>query len=49
MTFILGIYYLVGEPKSRILQNDRKIAPEFPTAEFLYTGSLNSALYGITI
>ena len=34
---------LVGEPKSPILQNDRKIAPERPTAEFLYTGSLNSA------
>ena len=34
---------LVGEPESRILQNDREIAPERPTAEFLYTGSLNSA------
>ena len=33
--------HLVGEPKSRILQNDRKVAPE-NTAEFLYTGSLNS-------
>ena len=35
--------YIVGEPKSRILLNDRKIAPERPTAEFLYTGSQNSA------
>ena len=34
-------YY--GEPKSRILQNDKKIAPDFDMAEFLYIGSLNSA------
>ena len=34
---------LVGEPKSRILQNDEKIAPDFDMAEFLYIGSLNSA------
>ena len=34
---------ILGEPKSRILPNDRKIAPKIPTAEFLYTGSLNSA------
>ena len=33
---------LVGEPKSRtrILQNDKKIAPDFDMAEFLYIGSL---------
>ena len=36
-------YDLVGEPKSRILQNDKKIAPDFEMAEFLYIGSLNSA------
>ena len=34
---------LVGEPKSRILQNDKKIAPDFDMAEFLYIGSLKSA------
>ena len=34
---------LVGEPKSRILQNDKKIATDFDMAEFLYIGSLNSA------
>ena len=34
---------IVGEPKSRILQNDKKIAPDFDMAEFLYIGSLNSA------
>ena len=34
---------LVGEPKSRILQNDKKIAPDFDMAEFLYIGRLNSA------
>ena len=34
---------LVGEPKSRILQNDKKIAPDFDMAEFLYIGSLISA------
>ena len=39
----LPIKLIIGEPKSRILQNDRKIAPERSTAEFLYTGSLNSA------
>ena len=35
--------YLVGEPKSRILQNDKKIAPDFDMAEFLYIGSLINA------
>ena len=34
---------IVGEPKSRILQNDKKIAPDFDMAEFLYIGSPNSA------
>ena len=34
---------IVGEPKSRIFQNDKKIAPDFDMAEFLYIGSLNSA------
>ena len=34
---------LVGEPNSRMLQNDRKIAPERPTSEFLYTCRLDSA------
>ena len=38
-----AIYMLVGEPKLRILQNDKKIAPDFDMAEFLYIGSLNSA------
>ena len=42
LTFLLS-FKIVGEPKSRILQNDRIIAPEHPTAEFLYTGSLDSA------
>ena len=42
-------WLLVGEPKSRILQNDKKIAPDFDTVEFLYTDSLNSARYGITV
>ena len=37
------LYYIVGEPKSRILQNDQKIAPDFDMAEFLYIGRLNSA------
>ena len=36
-------YRLVGEPKSRILQNDKKFAPDFDMAEFLYIGRLNSA------
>ena len=35
--------HIVGEPKSRILQNDKKIAPDFDMAEFLYIGSLKSA------
>ena len=34
---------LVGEPKSRILQNDKKIAPDFDMADFLFFGGLNSA------
>ena len=40
---------VVGEPKSRILQNDKKIAPDFDMAEFLNIGSLNSAWYGTTV
>ena len=40
---------VVGEPKSRILQNDKKIAPDFDTVEFLYTDSLYSARYGTTV
>ena len=34
---------LVGEPKSCILQNDKKIAPDFDMSEFLHIGRLNSA------
>ena len=40
---------IVGEPKSCILQNDKKIAPDFDTVEFLYIDSLNSARYGATL
>ena len=37
------VHQVVGEPKSRILQNDKKIAPDFDMAEFLHIGSLISA------
>ena len=40
---------LVGEPKSRILKNDKKIVPDFDMAEFVYIGSLISAWYGTTV
>ena len=43
------LYRIVGEPKSRIWQNDKKIAPDFDMAEFLYIGRLNSAWYGTTV
>ena len=33
---------LVGEPKSRISQNNLTLAPERYTAEFLYTEDLNT-------
>ena len=35
--------YLVGEPKSRIVQKHTFFAPERYTAGILYTDSLNSA------
>ena len=37
------MFYVVGEPKSRIVQKHTFFAPERYTAGILYTDSLNSA------
>ena len=40
---------VVGEPKSRIVQNTHFFAPERYTAGILYTDSLDSAWYETTV
>ena len=42
-SYILYNRYIVGEPKSRIVQKHTFFAPERYTAGILYTDSLNSA------
>ena len=40
---------IVGEPKSRIVQKHKYVAPERYTAGILYTDGLNSAWYEATV
>ena len=47
--FIRYVYYIVGEPKSRIVQKHTFFAPERYTAGISYTDSLNSAWYETTV